>query len=65
MEVIHPNKERSVMLAVRGVTQVLGPSLSSAANAALSGIAGIGHIPAGIGIVPLLISLRKSADAAK
>lgn len=55
----------AVMLAVRGVTQVLGLSLSSAANAALSGIAGIGHILAGIGIVLLLISLRKSADAAK
>lgn len=53
------------MLAVRGVTQVLGLSLSSAANAALSGIAGIGHILASIGIVLLLISLRKSADAAK
>ena len=39
----------AVMLAVRGVTQVLGMSLSRGADAAISGIAGIGHIFTGGG----------------
>ena len=34
----------AVMMLVRGVTQVLGLSLSSALSASISGIAGIGHI---------------------
>lgn len=34
----------AVMLAVRGVIQVLGNTLSSGVNAAISGMAGIGHI---------------------
>lgn len=49
------------MLLVRGVTQVLGLSLSSGASAAISGIAGIGHILTGVGIVTLLVSLKKLA----
>lgn len=52
----------SVMLAVRGVTQVLQLSLNSALDAAISGIAGIGHILTGVGIILLLISLRKAAN---
>ena len=51
----------SVMLLVRGVTQVLGLSLTSGASAAISGIAGIGHILTGVGIVLLLVSLKKIA----
>ena len=51
----------AVMLPVRGVTQVLGLSLSSGASAAISGIAGIGHILTGVGIVTLLVSLKKLA----
>ncbi len=51
----------AVMLLVRGVTQVLGLSLSSGASAAISGIAGIGHILTGVGIITLLVSLRKQA----
>lgn len=51
----------SVMLLVRGVTQVLGMNLSSAASASISGIAGIGHILTGIGIILLLLSLKKLA----
>ena len=50
----------AVMMLVRGVTQVLGLSLSSALNASISGIAGIGHILTGVGIVLLLISLKKT-----
>lgn len=51
----------AVMLLVRGVTQVLELSLSSGASAAISGIAGIGHILTGVGIITLLVSLRKLA----
>lgn len=51
-----------IMLGVRGVFDVLGTELSKGANAAISGIAGIGHILTGVGIVLLLISLKKCAD---
>ena len=50
----------AVMMLVRGVTQVLGLSLSSALSASISGIAGIRHILTGVGIVLLLISLKKT-----
>ena len=49
----------AVMMAVRGVTQVLGMSLSAGASASISGIAGIGHILTGVGIILLLLSLRR------
>lgn len=52
----------TVMLLVRGVTQVLGTDLSSAADASIAGIAGIGHILTGIGILLLLLSFRKSCS---
>ena len=48
----------AVMMAVRGVTQVLGMSLSAGASASISGIAGIGHILTGVGIILLLVSLK-------
>lgn len=51
----------AAMLVVRGVPQVLGMTLSKVANAAISGIAGIGHILIGAGIVLLLLSLKKLA----
>lgn len=51
----------AVMMAVRGVTQVLNMNLSSGASAAISGIAGIGHILTGAGILLLLVSLRRAA----
>lgn len=50
----------AVMMAVRGVTQVLGTELAKGADAAISGIAGIGHIIAGTGIILLLVSLRSA-----
>ena len=52
----------SVMLLVRGITQVLGLSLSKGTSAAISGIAGIGHILTGVGIVLLLLALRKADE---
>ena len=48
----------AVMMAVRGVTQVLGMRLSAGASASISGIAGIGHIFTGVGIILLLVSLK-------
>ncbi|MGM9604213.1 MAG: DUF2871 domain-containing protein, partial [Faecousia sp.] len=51
----------AVMMVVRGVAQVLDLTLSSAADAAISGVAGIGHILTGAGIILLLLSLKKTA----
>lgn len=49
----------AVMLAVRGVTQVMGTSLSRGADAAISGMAGIGHILLGVGLVLVLLQIRR------
>lgn len=49
-----------VMFMVRGVTQTLEVDLSKAMNAAISGIAGIGHILLGISLVFLLLQIKKS-----
>ena len=61
----------SVMLIVRGVFDVTG-GMSAGADGAVSGVAGLGHILVGAGIVlffvMLLLSLRKGkqgADAAE
>ena len=48
----------AVMLAVRGVTQVRGLSLTAGMDAALSGMAGIGHILLGLGLILLLLQMR-------
>lgn len=50
----------AVMLAVRGVTQVLGAELSSGMSAAISGMAGIGHILLGVSLVLLLLQIKRS-----
>lgn len=49
-----------VMFIVRGVTQVLETDLSSGINAAISGVAGIGHILLGISLILLLLQIRRS-----
>lgn len=49
-----------VMFVIRGVAQVLNLQLSSGASAAISGIAGIGHILLGISIVLLLLQIKGS-----
>lgn len=49
----------AVMLVVRGVTQVLGIVLSSGVDAAISGMAGVGHILLGVSLVILLVELRR------
>ena len=53
-----------VMLVVRGVVQVLGVSLPTGMNAAISGMAGIGHILLGIGLIWLLLEVRRGVLAA-
>lgn len=51
-----------VMMVVRGIAQVLNISLSSAANASISGIVGIGHMLTGVGIILFLVSLKKAVE---
>lgn len=51
----------AVMMTVRGITQVMELELSKGADAAISGVAGIGHILTGVGIVLLLIALKRTA----
>ncbi len=55
----------TVMFVVRGVTQVLGTNLSSGMTAAISGMAGIGHIVLGVSLVVLLVQIRRSVAAAE
>ena len=49
-----------VMLVVRGVTQVLGTPLSSGMDAAIAGIAGIGHIVLGVSLLLLLLQVKRA-----
>ncbi len=45
---------------VRGIIQVLNITASSALNASISGIAGIGHILLGVSMVMILFQIKKS-----
>ncbi len=59
----------SVLMLVRGVTEVTSAALSSGANGAISGIAGIGHALTAAGIVlffcMLLFALRTDNSGRK
>lgn len=55
----------AVMLVVRGVTQVMGTNLSRGADAAISGMAGIGHILLGVSLVLLLLQIRHSVSVSQ
>ena len=55
----------ALMLVVRGVAQVLSPGLSSGMSAAISGMAGIGHILLGASLVILLVQIRRSVAAGR
>lgn len=48
------------MMLPRGTLEVIGLPLSSALDASISGIAGIGHILLGTGLILLFVSLRKA-----
>lgn len=54
----------AIMFVVRGVVQVLSPALSSGMDAAISGIAGIGHITLGVSLTLLLMQIRRSVREA-
>ena len=49
----------AVMFVVRGMTQVLETTLSSGMSAAISGVAGIGHILLGVSLVLLLLQVKR------
>ena len=55
----------AVMFVVRGLTQVLAPALSRGMDAAISGMAGIGHILLGVSMVLLLVQIRRSVAAGR
>ena len=48
------------MLFARGITQVLNMSLSSGQDAAISGIAGLGHIILCVSIIYILLEIKKA-----
>ncbi len=50
----------AVMMIIRGVFEVTGTELSKGASAAISGIAGIGHILAAGGIIHFIVAIKKS-----
>ena len=52
----------TLMLLVRGIVQVLAIPLSAAANGALSGVAGIGHLLLGVSLILLLVQIRAAAQ---
>ena len=54
-----------VMMLVRGVAQVLSTPLSVGANAAISGIAGVGHIILGVSLVMVLVNVYCAVQAAE
>ena len=51
-----------IMLVVRGVTQVLAIPLSTGMSAAISGVAGLGHIILAIGMIAFLLCLKETAE---
>ena len=55
----------AVMLLARGVCQVLGTPLSQGLDAAISGMAGIGHILLGTGLVLFFLALKNAVGAAE
>ncbi len=55
----------AIMFVVRGVVQVLRTPLSSGRDAAISGMAGIGHILLGISLVLLLLQIKRGVSAAQ
>lgn len=48
-----------VMMIVRGVYEVTGTALSTGANSAIAGIAGLGHGLVGAGLILLILTLIK------
>lgn len=55
----------ALMLVVRGVPQVLGIDLARGMDAAISGIAGLGHIVLGVSIVLILLGVKRAVARAE
>ena len=55
----------AVMFVVRGVLQVLETELTRGMDAAISGMAGVGHILLGVSLVLLLLQIRRKVLALK
>ena len=55
----------AAMLVVRGVPQVLGIELAHGMDAAISGIAGLGHIVLGVSIVLILLGVKRAVSRAE
>ena len=52
----------AMMFVLRGVAQVLVPAISSGMDAAISGVAGIGHILLGVSMVLLLVQIKRNVS---
>lgn len=52
----------AIMMIIRGILQVKAIALSVMANGMISGIAGLGHMAMGIGLLIVLFILRKLAS---
>lgn len=50
----------ALMLVVRGIPEVLNLTLSAGMNGMISGIAGLGHISLGVGMILLIVAFKKS-----
>jgi cytochrome b561 len=50
----------ALMLVVRGIPEVLNLTLSAGMNGMMSGIAGLGHISLGVGMILLIVAFKKS-----
>lgn len=55
----------AIMLWVRGVTQVLGTELTAGMDAAISGLAGLGHILLGVSLVMILLKVKRNVFASE
>lgn len=55
----------ALLLGIRGVVQVRGMELARGLDAAISGIAGIGHILLGVGLILILLQVGRSVAAAE
>lgn len=53
------------ILTVRGITEVLGTTVSSGLDGALSGIAGLGHISLSVGLITILLVILKGVSPEK
>ena len=52
-----------LMMLIRGTLEVIGAPLSKGLDASISGIAGIGHILLGLGIILFIYSLRNCHES--